>query len=363
MKSYEKIIKERILKIETNELVNLILDETGIGLTSLVYGIDELRGYSRTEIYVDVLELLQSELEVRSDSLNNTNEAAEYSYIEDDPSYIPSAPLLKGGSILEVNEVKVNNKYMKPLIGILVASYALGSLFCISSESKLTKLTEQKDYWHNQQIVAVNEYQIAAAERNAILEENTGLQLTLDDMRNKMALLMTFRESGIQSTSTEEVKELLELASQMPFGSPFEGGHIVTSAFGVRDERWFGGDGKHEGIDIIPATWEHPPIVYTRADGQIIDYGVSKVYGKYVLFENESGTYRMLFGHLKTIYYQNLENGAVKNVPLKAGTRIGIMGNTGITSGPHLHYEIHVKTKTGEYVQLNPEEIIDFVGN
>lgn len=172
-------------------------------------------------------------------------------------------------------------------------------------------------------------------------------------------LFYTFAKTGIKAESIEEVREILALTANVPFGSPFAGGHIITSFNGKRDESSWGGDGVHYGVDIVPIKGSHDTNATAR--GKIVDFGMSNVYGKYLIFETEHG-YRIKYGHLKTIYYQN-EQGKVKNIIIEKGQRLGIMGNTGLTTGTHLHYEISIWSEDlQEYIQLDPEEIINYIG-
>lgn len=189
--------------------------------------------------------------------------------------------------------------------------------------------------------------------RKEIFERDT-LVMTL---QKDLALFYTFQKAGITADSIDTVRELAELASNLPFGSPFRDGHVVTSNFGVRDERWFGGDGVHEGIDIVPlGTWE----IRATADGKIVDFNEDETYGKWILYETEGG-HQILYAHLSKIYWQ--EGTLVKNIPLTKGTRIARMGNTGLTSGPHLHMEIRIRNNSGEFVNLDPEAIINYIGD
>lgn len=85
----------------------------------------------------------------------------------------------------------------------------------------------------------------------------------------------------------------------------------------------------HNGLDIaVPVG---TPIT-TTMDGQVVHAGWNNQgYGNLVIVEN--GEYRTYYAHLSSIPVSVGD-------AVKAGTTIGLSGNTGNSTGPHLHYEI-----------------------
>jgi len=148
----------------------------------------------------------------------------------------------------------------------------------------------------------------------------------------------------------------------VPYGSPFKHGHRYTSMYGPRDEQIYGGapTGHHKGVDIVPLV-PSDTIINATADGTIVDFGYSDTLGKYIVFETEGG-FQLKYAHLSTIFYQS-DEGEVIGVKIQRGERLGRMGGTGSWStGPHLHFEVHVLNADGVYVELNPWRIIEFIG-
>jgi murein DD-endopeptidase MepM/ murein hydrolase activator NlpD len=195
-------------------------------------------------------------------------------------------------------------------------------------------------------------------------QQITSLKKDLLTLTSKLEIVTTFKDAGLKGKTITEIRTLLTLADNIPYGSPFKHGHRYTSMYGPRDESMFGGapSGHHQGVDIIPLKADDFNILAT-ANGEIIDFGYSTTMGKYIIFQTEGG-YRIKYAHLNTIFWQDVENQKVKDIKIKKGTRIGIMGNTGTwTTGAHLHLEIHVfdQNKQG-YVELNPWRIIEFIG-
>ena len=96
----------------------------------------------------------------------------------------------------------------------------------------------------------------------------------------------------------------------------------------------------HRGVDFAAA--RGTPI-YAAGDGVIVYRGRNGSYGKYIRIRHNS-TYTTAYGHLKA-YRRGLKRGS----RVKQGQIIGYVGTTGLSSGPHLHYEVLVGKR-----QTNP---------
>jgi murein DD-endopeptidase MepM/ murein hydrolase activator NlpD len=132
---------------------------------------------------------------------------------------------------------------------------------------------------------------------------------------------------NITKLTSEQRATLLEL---IPNGSPIEY-HGITSKFGYRihptlDKREF-----HKGSDM-KAKLNTP--VYATADGVVewAAYHKRSGYGKLIILVHSYG-FKTFFGHLHKIVVKSGEF-------VKKGTLIAYTGNSGMSSGPHLHYEI-----------------------
>jgi murein DD-endopeptidase MepM/ murein hydrolase activator NlpD len=102
---------------------------------------------------------------------------------------------------------------------------------------------------------------------------------------------------------------------------PVEG--KMTDVFGTRE-------GKHFGIDVAAPTGTD---VRTVADGEVMKSYRSESYGNVVFVKHTNG-YETVYAHLHTRDVKEGDN-------VKAGEIIGTLGNTGQSSGPHLHFEVH----------------------
>lgn len=120
---------------------------------------------------------------------------------------------------------------------------------------------------------------------------------------------------------------------------PTNGG--ITSGYGTRKHPISGEKHFHTGIDI--GGTESSPI-YAVADGKVESVGSDPDYGNTVVIDH--GVYETMYAHLSQI---DVEAGD----RVSAGDVIGKMGSTGVSTGPHLHFEIRIE---GEHI--NPLKIL-----
>ena len=114
-------------------------------------------------------------------------------------------------------------------------------------------------------------------------------------------------------------------AERVPFDIPVKDSFRYTSGFGPRWGRM------HNGTDFAA------PIgtpVYATADGVVIFAGWSSGYGRLIKIQHEFGI-ETRYAHLNAIRVSVGDR-------VSRGQRIGDMGNSGRSTGPHLHYEVHV---------------------
>ncbi len=104
-----------------------------------------------------------------------------------------------------------------------------------------------------------------------------------------------------------------------------------TSYFGNRIHPVYGTQGFHSGIDI--AAPEGSP-VYAALDGEVTDCGVGEMSGNYIKLDNGGG--------VETLYCHLSEVTAQKGQSVRRGDIIALVGQTGLATGPHLHFELHL---------------------
>lgn len=117
----------------------------------------------------------------------------------------------------------------------------------------------------------------------------------------------------------------------------------VTSPFGMRKDPFTGKRKMHNGIDIYARNDE----VYAMFPGVVKKVGCDKRSGNYVTLQH--GDYTVSYCHLSRVTIK-------EKTPVLAGNVVGITGNTGRSTGEHLHITLR---KNNEYV--NPEYLIWFL--
>jgi len=111
------------------------------------------------------------------------------------------------------------------------------------------------------------------------------------------------------------------------FGSPLPG--RITSAMGMRKHPVGGFRGRHTGIDLAASTGTR---IDAAAAGMVLQTGEGEHIGKFVIVSHKDG-YSTLYGHCSQIL-------TIAGTSVRKGQIIARVGNTGRTTGPHLHFEI-----------------------
>lgn len=111
----------------------------------------------------------------------------------------------------------------------------------------------------------------------------------------------------------------------------------ITSIFGNRTAPTAGASSNHGAIDIGVS---YVP-VYAPANGKVILAQWVSGYGNYIMIDHGGGYYTA-FGHLSQF---KVSVGTV----VSTGQQIAVSGNTGISTGPHLHYEVYIGGRSKGY--------------
>ncbi len=112
--------------------------------------------------------------------------------------------------------------------------------------------------------------------------------------------------------------------------TPINGARL-SSGFGMRKHQILGYNKKHQGVDFAAPTGT--PIM-AAGTGHIEFVGNNGGAGKYIRIKHLNG-YKTSYSHLS-----KYASGIQKNVKVRQGQVIGYVGNTGLSTGPHLHYEV-----------------------
>lgn len=109
--------------------------------------------------------------------------------------------------------------------------------------------------------------------------------------------------------------------------SPVEG--VITSACGERTNPILGKRENHNGLDIAVA--EGTAVIAVKS-GKVTEVRTSATYGKLLEYETTDG-YTVMYAHLSKVLVREGEQ-------VKQGQKVAESGNTGLSTGPHLHYSL-----------------------
>ncbi len=173
------------------------------------------------------------------------------------------------------------------------------------------------------------------------------------------------KKSYVQSKSFDEVAQLSKRASDMascipaiPPINPDPSKYRLSSGFGYRTDPVYGRSARHTGVDF--AMKPGNPI-YSTGDGVVESVKFEFFgYGNQVVIDHGFG-YKTRYAHMRNI-------GVVEGMKVKRGECIGESGNSGKSTGPHLHYEVIYKgspVNPSNYYDLaiTPEEYAEMVQN
>ncbi len=162
-------------------------------------------------------------------------------------------------------------------------------------------------------------------------EMATGTARELADIKE----LTSYLESAVDPI--EQIGKMLKtqqsLFTEIPSICPITSPNLhVSMAFGPNlhplTNQWY----IHKGIDF--STYRSGDPIMATASGQIVNVGYDSNYGNFVIIKHNHGIYTR-YAHMST---PRVKKGQL----VEQGTVIGYVGNTGISTGPHLHYEIHI---------------------
>ncbi|MDP3738313.1 MAG: peptidoglycan DD-metalloendopeptidase family protein [Hyphomonadaceae bacterium] len=139
----------------------------------------------------------------------------------------------------------------------------------------------------------------------------------------------------------QEAQQYERAIHSLPLGAPVDVGYRETSGFGYRSDPFSRRTAFHEGADL--AAYYGAPILST-APGTVTFAGVKGGYGRVVEIDHGGG-FKTRYGHLNSITVKAGTKVAI-------GQKIGTMGSTGRSTGPHLHYEVYYRGKSYDPIKF-----------
>lgn len=168
---------------------------------------------------------------------------------------------------------------------------------------------------------------------------------------SRMIALQSRSFDTIANLVKEKEKMLSSIPSIKPVRADLLAAHLdALSGFGWRVHPIHKVRRFHKGIDF---TADQGTAIQTTGDGTVVKADYDSGYGKCVIISHGYG-YQTLYGHMSRIDVKEGDK-------VKKGQRIGLIGSTGQSTGPHCHYEVHLNGEVVNPVQycldgLSPSE-------
>ena len=211
----------------------------------------------------------------------------------------------------------------------------------ISIEADKNSLQQEKNSLENTKYIYENEM----AELRELESQKSTILATLND--EEASLVASIDDLNAENEALEnKIQEILiQNANNNIYGSNSSGnissdfirptGGSITSPYGYRIHPVTGVKKFHKGIDY--GAGYGTPIVASKS-GTVIFSGVNGGYGNCIMIDHGDGTV--------TLYAHNQSNYVSYGQAVTQGETIGTVGSTGVSTGPHLHFEIRVNGQT-----------------
>jgi murein DD-endopeptidase MepM/ murein hydrolase activator NlpD len=119
------------------------------------------------------------------------------------------------------------------------------------------------------------------------------------------------------------------------FVRPIRARYYLSSPYGWRNSPFTGRRSFHTGVDMACPKGTS---IYAALAGKVTTVGFSPVYGNYVIVTHHSG-YQTLYGHMSAVL-------VIRGQHVTTASRLGRVGSTGMSTGPHLHFTVMKNGKT-----------------
>lgn len=136
-------------------------------------------------------------------------------------------------------------------------------------------------------------------------------------------------QATVQNLSQED--QLLSQIERLPLTNPISGPTKISSPFGIRRDPFRRVAALHSGVDLRA---QYGSRVVATAPGRIVRAGWDGAYGKSVEILHDNG--------ISTVYAHMSSIKVKQGQQVEAGRVIGLIGSTGRSTGPHLHYETRI---------------------
>ena len=240
-----------------------------------------------------------------------------------------------------------------------ISSYYMISELAEADKAMMDSIQQQQSKIEETKKELENEKQEIVTSKNKIEEKTKNLNNAKSSKQSKVNSL-TAQEKKLQAQIDEfnsaikeaqkEIDKAIKNSSgyqgsfsgtlSWPVSTSSYGYNIITSGYGRRDQPTAGASTSHKALDIGISY----QTVYAPADGYIVTAGWQSGYGNFIMIKHSNSLYTC-YGHLSGY---KVSSGQT----VTRGQAIATSGNTGISTGPHLHFE--VRTNGSYDSRVNP---------
>jgi murein DD-endopeptidase MepM/ murein hydrolase activator NlpD len=203
-----------------------------------------------------------------------------------------------------------------------------------SLEARLSELEELKVYEEDKRDAVIKRTEERQKYLDQVMSEKSLLEKALDEMEKQSKDL----ERIIAEAQAKGNLPSRDLSMIWPVT-----GYWITSYYGMRYHPVLGYDRFHSGIDYA-ADYNVP--IKAAESGKVLSAGVNGGYGNCVIIDHGGGI-STLYGHANKLLVK------AGDVVVK-GQQIALVGSTGVSNGPHLHFEVRVNGQTADPLKWLP---------
>jgi murein DD-endopeptidase MepM/ murein hydrolase activator NlpD len=243
--------------------------------------------------------------------------------------YAPSLAQSMGGVTSQAEHLKIEAEYRAKLEGLH------GQLSAVTD--RLRDIEEQKNNFLSR--LGIESLLSSGARRKADAAGGRGgplkavpfWQIRSMDLNSELEMVAQQLQELEQTLIKKQDKWQRDLAklSKLPTGLPMTQDFSITSGFGVRADPMTHQTSMHEGIDFVAPIGTQ---IRSTADGKVLRSGRAGAYGEMIEIEHGDG-FVSRYAHLSRRHVNDGDK-------VERGQLIGLLGNTGRSTGPHLHYEV-----------------------
>jgi len=243
----------------------------------------------------------------------------------------------KNYSFREINNNTKNifyNAYVfiKPIIPTKIEEIVINSVTKLNGIVKNGKNKNNVLNIYNEEVNIYEETNNSESKNQEIVDIPKNVGTSIEE---KPKLITAISSLSYQDEIVKKIKEI-----GIKFIKPVSGS--ITSNFGAREEIFKGVDSYHTGIDIGA---NNGTKVVSSISGKVTVATYNEYNGNYVEVTN---------GDIVTKYLHLSKISVKKGASIKSGAKIGEVGTTGLSTGPHLHFEVVYKG-----TKIDPRLVVD----